>query len=784
MHNFHHKLLACALALMLSACVGRSDPSKAVEPPLTLGDVDAAADQVAENAPIGSTVGVTVAVQAPGSGTLSYSLTDDAGGAFSIDATTGVVRRSGAVDFEATTGRSITAHAVLVDGTRRNVGARTFIIAVLDSPTPALELTFPFVHARHSDSIIAASGRVTHPQLQTVQITARAGGATVTGTITGERFTVRDIPVSGGAEFTLTVTASHAGGDSVSRQMTLSREPELTDVKRMVLDPTRNRVLLADRDSGSIIAAPLDGGARVLVSGRHVGTGPAFMRPAAITISPQGDSFFVADGELDAIFSVSMATGDRSRLATGIPRIFDPNELDFDTVRGKLLLSDEQAGVLSIDVATGARQVVSSSQSPGPQIYYHRGVGFDAARDRILVNDSSSLFAVSPLTGERTMISGFLSDPATRFLEGMSVASTGGVVYLGDEFGNGVVRIDLLSGSRETVTSSGLALYNYPAVGAGLDLQYPQDVVFDAANNRLFLVEGEYADPLVEVRPNGDRVVIRNASLGNGVNFRSPAGIKFDAARHVLMAADFIGDVIAEIDPATGHRTIISGRADGRGSIDTDPIDVALGAQSGDHYIVDFQAKSLFAVAAGGATRIITSPTTGSGPPLLSPRRVDVDEARDLAYVLDEQSIVSVNLENGARQAILSGFGSLTGMALDLPSRRLFVGNLLGQIQEVDLATGTQRTVSSGAAFGVAGALAYDSVNARLLAIDQASFRVEFIDVNTGVRTNLTGNGILPVRPHSIAVDAERQVAFITEDAYDAIIAIDLQSGYRQLIAK
>lgn len=782
MGNIKHKLLVCALALMLSACVGRSDPSKAVEPPLTLNDVDVAADQIAENAPIGSTVGVTVAVQAPGNGTFSYSLTDDAGGAFAIDATTGIVRRSGAVDYETATGRSITAHAVLTNGGRQKVGARTFTIAVLDSPAPALELMFPFAHARHSDSIIGASGRVAHPQLQTVQITARAGGATVTGTITGERFAIRDIPVSGGADFTLTVTASHAGGDSVSRQMTLSREPELTDVQRMVLDPTRNRVLLADRESGSIIAAPLDGGARVLVSGRHVGTGPAFMHPAAITISPQGDSFFVADDELDAIFRVSMATGDRSQLATSNPQFYAPNELDFDTVRGKLLLSDEQAGVLSIDTATGARQLVSSSQSPGPHIDYHRGVGFDAARDRILVNDSSSLFAVNPLTGARTMISDWFSDPVTRFLQGMSIAD--GVVYLGDEFGNGVVRIDLLSGSRETVTSSGMTLFNYPAVGAGPDLQYPQDVVFDAANNRLLLVEGEYADPLLEVRPNGDRVIIRNASLGNGVNFRSPAGIKYDAARHVLIAADYIGDVVVEIDPATGHRTIISGRSDGRGSIDTDPIDVALGTESNEHYIVDFQTKTLYAVAAGGATRIVTSPTTGSGPTLLSPRRVEIDEARDIAYVLDEQSIVSVNLENGARQTILSGFGPLAGMALDLPSRRLFVSNILGPVQEIDLATGAQRIISSGGAFGVGGGLAYDNVNARLLAIDQASFRLEFIDVNTGVRTNLTGNGIWPVRPHSIAVDAERQVAFITEDAYDAIIAIDLQSGYRQLIAK
>jgi hypothetical protein len=152
--------------------------------------------------------------------------------------------------------------------------------------------------------------------------------------------------------------------------------------------------------------------------------------------------------------------------------------------------------------------------------------------------------------------------------------------------------------------------------------------------------------------------------------------------------------------------------------------------------------------------------------------------------VVDEQAVIAVNLEDGARQTILSGIGSPAGMALDLPSRRLFVSNLLGPIFEIDLATGAHRTVSGGGAFGVGGGLAYDNVNARLLSMDQASFRLESIDVISGVRTELMGAGIWPVRPHSIAVDAERQIAYITEDAYDAIIAIDLQSGYRQLIAK
>ena len=55
-------------------------------------DTDAAANSVAENATGGTVVGVTAfASDADGSDTVSYSLSDDAGGLFQIDPTTGVV---------------------------------------------------------------------------------------------------------------------------------------------------------------------------------------------------------------------------------------------------------------------------------------------------------------------------------------------------------------------------------------------------------------------------------------------------------------------------------------------------------------------------------------------------------------------------------------------------------------------------------------------------------------------------------------------------------------------
>jgi hypothetical protein len=38
--------------------------------------------------------------------------------------------------------------------------------------------------------------------------------------------------------------------------------------------------------------------------------------------------------------------------------------------------------------------------------------------------------------------------------------------------------------------------------------------------------------------------------------------------------------------------------------------------------------------------------------------------------------------------------------------------------------------------------------------------------------------------PPHIAVDSQRQVAYITDDACDSIVALNLPSGYRQIVAK
>ena len=112
-----------------SFTINVTDVSEAGATPIV--DNDAAGDSVAENAVIGTTVGVTAfSDDVDASDTISYSLDDNDGGRFTIDSATGIVTVAGAIDREADgASRSITVRATSTDGSFQT---RIFTIAIDD----------------------------------------------------------------------------------------------------------------------------------------------------------------------------------------------------------------------------------------------------------------------------------------------------------------------------------------------------------------------------------------------------------------------------------------------------------------------------------------------------------------------------------------------------------------------------------------------------------------------------------------------------------------------------
>ncbi len=95
-------------------------------------DVNAAANEVSESAANGTAVGITAqATDADVSDTVTFSLTDDAGGRFAIDTDTGVVTvaDTGLIDFETQTSHDITVRATSTDASTQD---QNFTITVLN----------------------------------------------------------------------------------------------------------------------------------------------------------------------------------------------------------------------------------------------------------------------------------------------------------------------------------------------------------------------------------------------------------------------------------------------------------------------------------------------------------------------------------------------------------------------------------------------------------------------------------------------------------------------------
>ena len=107
------------------------DTSEAAVGPVS--DNDGATNTIADDAANGTVVGVTaLAIDADGTDTVTYSLTDDAGGRFTVDTNTGVVSvADGALlDYDAATSHSVTVQALSTDG---STSTQTFAIDVSDA---------------------------------------------------------------------------------------------------------------------------------------------------------------------------------------------------------------------------------------------------------------------------------------------------------------------------------------------------------------------------------------------------------------------------------------------------------------------------------------------------------------------------------------------------------------------------------------------------------------------------------------------------------------------------
>ena len=88
-------------------------------------------------------------------------------------------------------------------------------------------------------------------------------------------------------------------------------------MEALIVDGARDRYLLSDRYSGTIVAISRNGYVRSLVSGAGKGSGPALEEPVDLALDADNDRLYVVDNALDAVVRVDPRTGDRTTVSSG-----------------------------------------------------------------------------------------------------------------------------------------------------------------------------------------------------------------------------------------------------------------------------------------------------------------------------------------------------------------------------------------------------------------------------------------------------------------------------------
>lgn len=347
----------------------------------------------------------------------------------------------------------------------------------------------------------------------------------------------------------------------------------------------------------AVVVDPLTGNALVLDSFQHLVIptdpltgrrsflwGDAALNPNALVKSRDDNQLFAVDGNISGVVVTDLLSGVTTLVSnddrgTG-PAVIVPHAAVVDGKSGRLLFTDSidfdaddwYSALTSVDIATGDRVNLSetgfSTIGTGPALKAVQGLVM--LNDRIIVTSDGldedcnviSLIDIAPATGDRTFVSqtNNCDEPTVGTggrlgrLSAMTVDSAQTHALVADYGYRAIVRVDLTTGDRTTVSSA--------TIGAGPALVVPSDIVLDERDPAQVLVVDSSLDALLAVDlATGDRTVLADASTGNGPIWRSPSSIAIDRDDDIILVAEsraqgILGGVFM-VDRQTGERVVM-----------------------------------------------------------------------------------------------------------------------------------------------------------------------------------------------------------------------------------
>jgi sugar lactone lactonase YvrE len=276
--------------------------------------------------------------------------------------------------------------------------------------------------------------------------------------------------------------------------------------------------------------------------GEIIGPGPAFDQPAALAVEATGD-LVVVDMSLRAVMRVDPHTGERTPVS-GCPAIDALGNCQGPVIgEGQAFHSPWRIAI----EATGALVVVDLGLKAVVRVDPHTGM-------RTLVSGCPAIDALGncqgPIIGKgRTFVV-----PA-----GIAIEATGALVVV-DPVLQAVLRVDPHTGDRRLVSGCLGTVKDGHCVGEitgrGLAFDFPQSVVVEATGTLVVVDSG--LDAVVRVDPvTGDRESVSDPGLGGGLPLIFPVAMALEAAESWVVLERGL-DAVIRVDPHTGDRVIVS----------------------------------------------------------------------------------------------------------------------------------------------------------------------------------------------------------------------------------
>ena len=364
--------------------------------------------------------------------------------------------------------------------------------------------------------------------------------------------------------------------------------------------------------------------------------------PSAWTIGNQSKSSANGGASWSDVFGATQESARFAIDATAVVVLPQPDDV---------AVADYQHTIFRVQRATGNRTVLSgcngsgcpSTVGSGPALDLPDGMIRRADGSLVVCDDAAaSVFAVDPVTGNRTVLSGCADEPCSSFvgtgiqlIDPVDAVETGSSLLVADfRAGNGngaLVSVNPTTGNRTTLSGCADDACS-SIVGSGRNFQGAGSVLRNSSGD-LFVVDrpqllspGPAAVFKVD-SANGNRTVLSGcidaactSIAGAGLQLSNPSGGSIQADGSLVVAVG-APNAVLRIDPVTGNRTVVSGCADvscsivvGTGPAFGFPVWAEV-AGNGEILVSNGPTGGVFRVNPATGTRtVLSSNSVGTGP--------------------------------------------------------------------------------------------------------------------------------------------------------------------------